>query len=215
MALILIIDDSPTEVHAMKTALEKGGFKTVTAKDGQEGVRLAQRNAPDLIFMDVVMPGMNGYQATRAIVNDPGTSSIPDGHGFLEGPGDRPRVGPAPGRGGLHGQAGHPGHCWCARPRQRSPLEAGLRQGRTSGVNASPTSIRALLGKPYEMLVALDKRGREVNATPGEAANVDREWVGVAWRMAGEAYLGRARGNPRSAALSRRSSPACPVPRTG
>ena len=58
-----------------------------------------------------------------------------------------------------------------------------------SGVNASPTSIRALLGKPYEMLVALDKRGREVNATPGEAANVDREWVGVAWRMAGEAYL--------------------------
>jgi twitching motility protein PilI len=56
-------------------------------------------------------------------------------------------------------------------------------------VNATPTSIRALLGKPYEMLVALDKRGREVNATPGEAANVDREWVGVAWRMAGEAYL--------------------------
>lgn len=77
MALILIIDDSPTEVHVMKTALEKGGFKTVTAKDGQEGVRLAKEMHPDLIFMDVVMPGMNGYQATRAIVNDPGTSSIP------------------------------------------------------------------------------------------------------------------------------------------
>jgi twitching motility two-component system response regulator PilH len=77
VALILIIDDSPTEVHVMKTALEKGGFKTVTAKDGQEGVRLAKEMHPDLIFMDVVMPGMNGYQATRAIVNDPGTSSIP------------------------------------------------------------------------------------------------------------------------------------------
>ena len=77
MALILIIDDSPTEVHVMKTALEKGGFRTVTAKDGQEGVRLAREMHPDLIFMDVVMPGMNGYQATRAIVNDPGTSSIP------------------------------------------------------------------------------------------------------------------------------------------
>ena len=77
MALILIIDDSPTEVHVMKTALEKGGFRTVTAKDGQEGVRLAKEMHPDLIFMDVVMPGMNGYQATRAIVNDPGTSSIP------------------------------------------------------------------------------------------------------------------------------------------
>jgi len=77
VALILIIDDSPTEVHVMKTALEKGGFRTVTAKDGQEGVRLAREMHPDLIFMDVVMPGMNGYQATRAIVNDPGTSSIP------------------------------------------------------------------------------------------------------------------------------------------
>ena len=46
MALILIIDDSPTEVHAMKTALEKSGFKTVTAKDGQEGVRLAKEMHP-------------------------------------------------------------------------------------------------------------------------------------------------------------------------
>ena len=57
------------------------------------------------------------------------------------------------------------------------------------GVTASPTSIRALLDKPYEMLVALDKRGREVNAEPGVHADADREWVGVAWRMAGEAYL--------------------------
>jgi twitching motility protein PilI len=56
-------------------------------------------------------------------------------------------------------------------------------------VTASPTSIRTLLDKPSEMLVALDKRGREVNAEPGEQADADREWVGVAWRMAGEAYL--------------------------
>ena len=77
MALILIVDDSPTEVHVMKKALEKGGFKTATAGDGQEGVRLAKEMHPDLIFMDIVMPGMNGYQATRAIVNDPGTRRIP------------------------------------------------------------------------------------------------------------------------------------------
>ena len=77
MALILIVDDSPTEVHVMKKALEKGGFKTATAGDGQEGVRLAREMHPDLIFMDIVMPGMNGYQATRAIVNDPGTRQIP------------------------------------------------------------------------------------------------------------------------------------------
>jgi twitching motility two-component system response regulator PilH len=77
VALILIVDDSPTEVHVMKKALEKGGFTTATAGDGQEGVRLAREMHPDLIFMDIVMPGMNGYQATRAIVNDPDTRRIP------------------------------------------------------------------------------------------------------------------------------------------
>jgi twitching motility two-component system response regulator PilH len=77
VALILIVDDSPTEVHVIRKALEKSGFTTATAGDGQEGVRLARELHPDLIFMDIVMPGMNGYQATRAIVNDPGTRSIP------------------------------------------------------------------------------------------------------------------------------------------
>jgi twitching motility two-component system response regulator PilH len=77
MALILIVDDSPTEVHVMKRALERGGFKTAVAGDGQEGVRLAREIHPDLIFMDIVMPGMNGYQATRALANDPDTRTIP------------------------------------------------------------------------------------------------------------------------------------------
>jgi twitching motility two-component system response regulator PilH len=77
VALILIVDDSPTEVHVIKKALEKSGFQTATAGDGQEGVRLARELHPDLIFMDIVMPRMNGYQATRAIVNDPGTRAIP------------------------------------------------------------------------------------------------------------------------------------------
>lgn len=77
MALILIVDDSPTEVHVIRKALEKSGFQTATAGDGKEGVRLARELHPDLIFMDIVMPGMNGYQATRAIVNDPGTRAIP------------------------------------------------------------------------------------------------------------------------------------------
>ena len=77
VALILIVDDSPTEVHVMCKALEKGGFKTATAGDGQEGIRMAREMHPDLIFMDIVMPGMNGYQATRALVNDPDTSAIP------------------------------------------------------------------------------------------------------------------------------------------
>jgi len=77
MALILIVDDSPTEVHVMQTALQKHGYRTAAAADGAEGVRLAREMSPDLIFMDIVMPGMNGYQATRALVNDPRTRQIP------------------------------------------------------------------------------------------------------------------------------------------
>jgi twitching motility two-component system response regulator PilH len=75
--LILIVDDSPTEVHVMKMALERHGFRTVVAGDGAEGVRLARQMHPDLIFMDVVMPGINGFQATRTLAGDPETRSIP------------------------------------------------------------------------------------------------------------------------------------------
>lgn len=77
MPLVLIVDDSPTEVHVMKKALERHGFRTATAADGAEGIRLAREIHPDLIFMDIVMPGMNGYQATRTLANDPATRSIP------------------------------------------------------------------------------------------------------------------------------------------
>src|ERR1022692_3658409 len=77
MALILIVDDSPTEVFVMQKALEKHGFKTAAAENGAEGIRKAKEMKPDLIFMDIVMPGVNGYQATRALINDPETSLIP------------------------------------------------------------------------------------------------------------------------------------------
>ena len=77
MALILIVDDSPTEVHAMKKALERHGYRTAVAADGEEGIRLARQMHPDLIFMDIVMPKVNGYQATRTLASDPRTSRIP------------------------------------------------------------------------------------------------------------------------------------------
>ena len=77
MPLILIVDDSPTELHVMQKALEKHGFQTAAAVDGAEGVRMAREISPDLIFMDIVMPGMNGYQATRQLASDPRTSGIP------------------------------------------------------------------------------------------------------------------------------------------
>lgn len=77
MSLIMIVDDSPTEVHIMKTALEKHGFRTMSAADGTECLTLARELRPDLIFMDVVMPGLNGFQATRTLSRDPETQSIP------------------------------------------------------------------------------------------------------------------------------------------
>src|ERR1700683_4290669 len=77
MPLILIIDESPTEMKVMQRALESHAYKPAAAADGAEGIRLAREMNPDLIFMDIVMPGMNGYQATRALANDPKTRSIP------------------------------------------------------------------------------------------------------------------------------------------
>ena len=77
MASILIIDDSPTEIHVLKTMLEKNGFTAITAASGEEGIATAKAEKPDLILMDVVMPGMNGFQATRALTRDAETSTIP------------------------------------------------------------------------------------------------------------------------------------------
>ena len=77
MATILIIDDSPTELHLFQSMLEKAGFDTLVADSGEEGIRQATNHRPDLILMDVVMPGMNGFQATRKLTKDPKTSSIP------------------------------------------------------------------------------------------------------------------------------------------
>jgi len=77
MALVMIVDDSPTEVHVMRTALEKQGFETVAAADGSECVKLARQMRPDLILMDVVMPGVNGFEATRTLARDPQTKGIP------------------------------------------------------------------------------------------------------------------------------------------
>lgn len=77
MANILIVDDSPTEVHVLTSILEKHGFVVGVATNGEDGVEKSKADKPDLILMDVVMPGMNGFQAARQISTDPETSSIP------------------------------------------------------------------------------------------------------------------------------------------
>lgn len=77
MAKILIVDDSPTEQAVLENILLSGGYSTVMASDAQEGIAKASSEQPDLILMDVVMPGMNGFQATRQISKDEATKSIP------------------------------------------------------------------------------------------------------------------------------------------
>jgi twitching motility two-component system response regulator PilH len=73
----MIVDDSPTDAHALRKILEKHGYHTVLAADAREGIDAAHRMKPDLILMDVVMPGLNGYQATRELTTDPETAGIP------------------------------------------------------------------------------------------------------------------------------------------
>ncbi len=77
MARILVIDDSPTETHVLRSMLEQHGYKVNVAGDGESGMELARRHRPDLILMDIVMPGVNGFQATRKLSKDPETSAIP------------------------------------------------------------------------------------------------------------------------------------------
>ena len=77
MARILIVDDSPTEVKKISSILEKHQHEVLSADNGADGVAKARAENPDLVLMDVVMPGLNGFQATRQLTRSPDTASIP------------------------------------------------------------------------------------------------------------------------------------------
>ena len=73
----MIVDDSPTERHVLSELLTKNGFKVIPVESGEAALSKAKEVLPDLILMDVVMPGLNGFQATRAITRDEATKHIP------------------------------------------------------------------------------------------------------------------------------------------
>lgn len=77
MAKILVIDDSPTELFVISKILEEAGHQVLKAEDGQSGIELAKQQIPDAVLMDVVMPGLNGFQATRKLSKDATTAHIP------------------------------------------------------------------------------------------------------------------------------------------
>jgi|TARA_R110002020_G_scaffold93724_4_gene225930 twitching motility two-component system response regulator PilH len=77
MARILVVDDSPTELYKLREMLEKHGHEVLKAENGADGVALARQEKPDVVLMDIVMPGLNGFQATRQLTKDPETAHIP------------------------------------------------------------------------------------------------------------------------------------------
>lgn len=77
MARILIVDDSPVQQLGIKRIVEKLGHETLTAEDGAAGVEVAKAELPDLVLMDVVMPNLNGFQATRTLAREATTRHIP------------------------------------------------------------------------------------------------------------------------------------------
>lgn len=77
MAKVLIVDDSPTETNKLTSMLERHGHSVSCAANGEEGVLKARAEIPDIVLMDVVMPGLNGFQATRQLSRGDDTAAIP------------------------------------------------------------------------------------------------------------------------------------------
>ena len=77
MARILIVDDSPTETYKLREILERHGHEVIEAANGADGVATARSELPELVLMDVVMPGLNGFQATRQLTKGADTAHIP------------------------------------------------------------------------------------------------------------------------------------------
>jgi twitching motility two-component system response regulator PilH len=77
VANILIIDDSPTDVRVFTTLLERAGYTVIAVSTAEDGIERVRAELPDLVIMDVIMPGMNGFQATRILTRDPATAGVP------------------------------------------------------------------------------------------------------------------------------------------
>jgi twitching motility two-component system response regulator PilH len=77
VANIFIIDDSPTDIRVFTTLLERAGHQVTAISTAEEGIERVRAELPDLIIMDVIMPGMNGFQATRTLTRDPVTAVVP------------------------------------------------------------------------------------------------------------------------------------------
>ena len=73
---ILIVEDSPTDLHKIRSALEGGGYRVVVATDGEEALRKADSERPDLVLLDVVLPNKSGFEVCRELKAAPGTADV-------------------------------------------------------------------------------------------------------------------------------------------
>lgn len=74
---VLVVDDSPTDLANIKDIMTEAGCVVVTATNGQEAIQKARSDKPDIIFMDIIMPDMDGYAACRSLSNEAATKEIP------------------------------------------------------------------------------------------------------------------------------------------
>src|SRR3546814_7767723 len=77
MARVMIVDDSPTDVLNLKGILQKAGHEVIESTSGQDALTRVRNEMPDVVIMDVVMAGVNGFQATRTLSKDQATAKIP------------------------------------------------------------------------------------------------------------------------------------------
>ena len=143
MAKVLIVDDSPTEMHKLSTMLTKSGHSVLSAESGELGIEIARQEQPDVVLMDIVMPGLNGFQATRQLTRGRADQPYSGDYRHHQRPADRPRLGRPTGCAGLPGQAG-----------QRKEPDAG--DQRSGGLTVSMRASSA-----FQTLVALDTYCRQ------------------------------------------------------
>lgn len=74
---ILLVEDDPDLLEVLKLTFEGQGLQPITAEDGEEGLKLARRHAPDLIVLDVMLPGIDGFEVCRQLRSDPGLKNTP------------------------------------------------------------------------------------------------------------------------------------------
>ncbi len=92
---ILVVDDNRSVVNIIEGVLRRAGYRVLTAFDGEEGLRMAQLEKPDLVILDIVMPNMDGYEVCRRLRDGAHTSSIPTIMLTVKGQVDDPTLGRA------------------------------------------------------------------------------------------------------------------------